>query len=156
MTKANGMDSEYHVVVSPAASFVVAQDNDGDIYLIRQYRYAVSEYSIEIPAGSTEGKDPLAAAQRELQEETGLIAKKWEKLGEFYSANGLMEEKSHVYHATNLTQTGKNEMAEEGIDRLIKTPLKKAIKMIKNGEIHDGQTISSLMLYASKKNLIKQ
>lgn len=155
VTRPTGRESQYYVVDSPPAAFIIPQDDDGNIYLIGQTRYTIGKYSIEIPAGGTEGQDPLETAKRELQEETGFTAENWEKLGSFYSANGLLAEKAHVYLATGLKQTGENEQVEEGIDKLYKLPLSKVLEMIKSGEIEDGQTISSLMLLAIKKDLIK-
>lgn len=155
VTRPNGEDSEYYVVMSNPGAFIIPEDDEGNIYLIGQTRYTIGEYSIEIPAGSTEGGDPLEAAKRELQEETGFTAKNWEKLGEFHSANGLLAEKAYVYLATNLKQTGQNEQAEEGIDKLYKMPLKEVLKKIENGEIKDGQTLCSLMLLLTKRGLIK-
>ncbi|HEX5796771.1 MAG TPA: NUDIX hydrolase [Candidatus Saccharimonadales bacterium] len=154
VTRPTGERSEYNFVVNTPVVFIVPQNSDGSIYLIGQHRYPVDKYSMEIPAGRTDGEEPLNAAKRELQEETGFVAKKWEKLGEFYSANGLLREKAHVYLATELTQTGKNEQEEEGIDKVVKLPLEKILEMIRSGEIHDGQTISSLMLYLTAKGLL--
>jgi 8-oxo-dGTP pyrophosphatase MutT (NUDIX family) len=154
VTRPNGDDGEYYTVISHPAVFIIPQDPDGDIYLIGQYRYTIGQYSIEIPAGSTDGKDELEAAKRELKEETGFNAETWEKLGSFYSANGLLREKAHVYLATDLTQTGSNEQEEEGIDKLYKKPMSELLAMIKNGEIQDGQTISSLMLLVNKEGHI--
>ncbi len=154
VTRPTGEDSEYYVVMSNPAAFIIPQDGEGNIYLIGQTRYTIGEYSVEIPAGSTEGGDPLEAAKRELQEETGFIAETWEKLGEFYSANGLLSEKAHIYLATGLTQTGQNEQAEEGIDKLYKMSISEVLEKIKNGDIKDGQTMSSLLLLLNKQGLI--
>lgn len=156
VTRPTGEPSEYFVVMSQPAVFIIPQDELGNIYLIGQTRYTIGEYSMEIPAGNSEGKDALEAAKRELQEETGFIAENWEKLGEFYSANGLLSEKAHVYLATDLKQTGQDEQAEEGIDRLYKFSLDELLEKIGNGEIQDGQTMSSLLLLLNKKGLIKK
>lgn len=155
VTKPTGEKGNYYTVVSSPASFIVPVDEDGNLYLIGQFRYTNGQYSKEIPAGSADYGDPLEAAKRELKEETGLTAKKWEKLGEFYSANGLLQEKAHAYLATGLVQTGEHQQEEEGIDKIYKLPLAKVLDMIKNGEITDGQTISSLMLFLTKKDLIQ-
>ncbi|HET7673683.1 MAG TPA: NUDIX hydrolase [Candidatus Saccharimonadales bacterium] len=157
VTKPNGDDGEYFIVNCAPACFIIAQDSDEDIYLIGQYRYAIGEYSLEIPAGSTEGGDPLETAKRELWEETGLKAENWEKLGEVYSANGLLHEKAITFLATGLTQTGEHEQEEEGIDKLVKLPLDEILKMIRKGKIKDGQTITSLLLFLTHKkpSLIK-
>lgn len=154
VTRPNGKRADYNIVVSFPAVFIIPQDEDGNIYLIGQYRYAVGQYSMEIPAGSTDGEDPLHAAKRELKEETGFVAEKWEKLGEFYPANGILKEKNHVFRATGLKQTGEHQWEDEGINKLIKLPLKKVLQMIKEGEIKDGQTISSLMLFAQYANFL--
>jgi 8-oxo-dGTP pyrophosphatase MutT (NUDIX family) len=155
VTRPTGKKSEYYVVMSEPAVFIIPQDDVGNIYLIGQTRYTIGEYSMEVPAGNSEGGDVLEAAKRDLQEETGFSAENWEKLGEFYPANGLLNEKAHVYLATGLEQTGKNEQAEEGIDELYKFSLKDLLEKINNGEIQDGQTLSSLMLLLNKKGLIK-
>jgi hypothetical protein len=84
------------------------------------------------------------------------VAANWRKLGEFYSANGLLREKGHVFLATGLNQTGENEQEEEGIDQVIKLPLEKIMDMIRKGEIKDGQTMSSLMFLLSEKGIIKK
>lgn len=155
VTAPDGREGEYYTVVSAPAVFIIPEDDDGDIYLIGQHRYTIDKYSMEIPAGSTDWKDPLESAQKELQEETGFTAKNWEKLGEFYSANGLLREKAHLYLATGLKQTGNNAQAEEGIDKTYKLSLDKILGMIQSGEIQDGQTISSLVFLLKKKGLIK-
>ncbi len=155
VTRPNGEKSEYNIVISPPAVFIIAKDEDNNIYLVGQFRYAIQRYSLEIPAGSTDNQPLLKAAKRELEEETGLIAGSWEELGSFYSANGLLREKAHVFLATGLQQTGEDKKSEDGIDKVIKLPIKRVLEMIKDGEIHDGQTISSLMLYFSRSNRIK-
>jgi 8-oxo-dGTP pyrophosphatase MutT (NUDIX family) len=156
VTKPNGEKGDYYTVVSPSVAFIIPQDSDGGIYLIGQRRYPIDEYSLEIPAGRTDGEEPLEAAKRELKEETGLVATNWRKLGEFYAANGLLREKGYVFLATGLSQTGENEQEEEGIDQVIKLPLEKIMDMIRKGEIKDGQTMSSLMFLLSEKGSIKK
>ncbi|HEX5455785.1 MAG TPA: NUDIX hydrolase [Candidatus Saccharimonadales bacterium] len=156
VTRPNGEKGDYYTIVSPSVAFIIPQDNDGGIYLIGQRRYPINEYSLEIPAGRIEREEPLAAAKRELQEETGFSAQKWEKLGEFYSANGLLREKAYVFLATGLKQTGENEQEEEGIDQVVKLSLEKITEMIRKDEIKDGQTMSSLMLFLAEKGLIKK
>lgn len=145
VTKPNGEKGEYYTVINPPAVFIIPQDTDGGIYLIGQFRYAIGAYSLEIPAGRTEGEEPLDTAKRELWEETGFTAEAWINLGEFYSANGLLREKAYTFLARGLKQTGSNKQEEEGIDKLVKLPLNKILTMIKSGEIKDGQTISSLL-----------
>ncbi len=100
--KPDGSKGKYNVVVTKGAVFIVAIDNEKNVYLERLYRYTNDNYSVEIPAGGTEGEEPLIAAKRELQEETGLEANTWKALGIMYPANGLLSEENHVYLATDL------------------------------------------------------
>lgn len=150
----DGSEGSYNVVVSPGSAFIVAIDKNQQVYLIGQYRYPTNMYSLEIPAGSIDKQTPILAAKRELKEETGLIAKKWKKLGSFQTANGIMSELSHVYMATELIQTNENEQADEGIQELIRVPIKEALNMVKMGKISDSQSIVSLMMVALELKLL--
>ncbi len=152
--KPNGEKGQYNVVVSPGAAFIVALNEKNEVYLIGQYRYPTSSYSLELPAGSIDKQQPLAAAKRELKEETGLEAKNWKKLGSFQTANGIMSELTHVFLATGLTQTGNNEQIEDGIDETIIIPFKKVLNMIQTGQLTDGQSISALMMAAIELGLL--
>lgn len=151
----DGQPGEYNVVESPEAVFIVPVDEDQNVYLIGLFRYTTNMYSLEIPAGGGEGQDPLVAAKRELQEEIGHTAGKWEKLGNVQSANGLLCEIGHVYLATELSDTGQHAQLEEGINEVRKVPLREAFQMIKRGEISDAQTISALTLTALHLGLLK-
>ena len=115
-----------------------------EIYLIGQFRYTTSMYSLEIPAGNSDGHKPLVAAKRELKEEAGLTAKSWKLIGKFQSANGFLSEMGYVYLATDLKETSDNKQSEEGIQTVMKLPLKKILKMIASGEITDAQTIAAI------------
>ncbi len=144
VVRTDGEKGDYFVVVTPPSVFVVALDQTQRVYLIEQHRYPTSRYSVEIPGGRSDGDKPLVAAKRELQEETGLVAKSWKLIGKFQAANGLMSEIGFVYLAQDLTQTGYNHQQEEGIVKVTTTPFKKVLKMIKDGQITDGQTITAI------------
>lgn len=144
----NGLQGEYNVVDSNDAVFIVALDENENIHLVGLYRYPTDMYSLEIPAGSTDGEAPLQAAKRELQEEAGLLAGEWKLLGKVQSANGLLNEFGYVYLATDLTETNDNKQAEEGIVEHQLVSFNKALTMIQSGEISDGQSISSIFLAA--------
>lgn len=149
----NGDKGVYAVVESAPSVFIVALTDKDEIYLVGLDRYTSGVYSLELPAGGSDYKNPLEAAKRELQEETGLVAGKWKELGKFYPLNGIASEITHVFLAQGLSQTGDHEQHEEGIEELRKVPLNGALDMIKNGEITDGQTIAALhmaQLYLQK------
>jgi 8-oxo-dGTP pyrophosphatase MutT (NUDIX family) len=153
--KPDGSKGTYDVVVNKPAVFIVALDDDQNVYLVGQYRYTTDMYSIEIPAGGSEGQDPLEAAKRELKEEAGLTANNWKKIGETQTANVFSYEICYMFLATGLEQTEATTQVEEGIDEVMKVPLKEAFAMVKRGEITDGQTIVAFMLLAAELDLLK-
>ncbi len=144
----NGKKGLYAVVVSPPSVFAVALTEQQEIYLVSLYRYPTGLTNWEIPAGGSNNQDPLKAARRELQEETGLEASSWEQIGKFNPYNGISDETSYVFLATGLTQTQEHSQIEEGITEVKKVPFKIALEMIKSGQINDGQSISAITLAA--------
>ncbi|MDB5175474.1 MAG: hydrolase [Candidatus Saccharibacteria bacterium] len=144
----SGEQGEYNVIDHDDAVFIVALDDDMQIYLIGLYRYPTDMYSLEVPAGGSDGEDPLTAAKRELQEETGLLAKDWKLLSKLQSANGFLNEFAHIFLATGLQVTDDHKQAAEGITELQKIPLKTTLSMIQSGEITDCQSIAAICLAA--------
>ena len=136
---------------------VIAQDSKEKIYLVGQDRYAVGNiYSWEVVTGSLKkGDNPLRKAKQELEEETGLLAKKWIRLGYFYPLNGYSSEKCFVYLAEDLTVAKANPEATENIT-VKKKSLKEILKMIKENKITCGMTVAvvnKFLLYKNKINL---
>lgn len=130
------------VVVHPGSVAVVPVTKDGDVFLVKQFRYAVSSELYEIPAGTIErGESPEQCAVRELGEEVGLIARRMEKLGQFYTSPGVMNEVMHLYRATNLIKM--EHKPEEGIN-VVRMTLGQAVDKIKKGEILDAKTICGI------------
>ena len=146
----SGLQGEYNVVVGNDAVFIVALDEHENVCLVGLYRYPTNTYSLEIPAGSTDGQDPLEAAKRELCEEAGLAAETWKLLGKVQSANGLLSEFGYVYLATHLSKVGNDEQAQEGIDKQQNVPFDDIMQMIKAGGITDGQSMCLAGLYLNK------
>lgn len=144
--KPNGEPGEYNVIVRPPAVFIVPLDEQENVCLIRIHRHTTQMYSIEIPAGGTDGQRPLTTAKRELLEEAGMKAKKWTLLGKFQVLNGFTDEMGYAYCAQDLEHVGNNEkdMSEEGILRVMCVPFRRVFGMIKKGEITDGQSIVAL------------
>ncbi len=135
------------LVSHPGAVVVLALMPNDEVVLIRNRRFAVGEVLWELPAGTLEvGEPPLNAAGRELLEETGYLAKKLRPLCTFFPSPGVLSEKMHVFVATELVP--KTQALEEGEDiEVAIVPMKRAIDMIKTGQIHDGKTMNALLFY---------
>ena len=119
---------------------------DQTIALVKQWRYPINQYSIEIPAGRIEPQQsPLSTAARELEEEIGYQAGKFKKLTEFFVAPGYCEEKIHLYLATDLSKTSQNLDDDEEIE-VVRLPFDEALEMAKTGEIDDAKTLIALLM----------
>jgi ADP-ribose pyrophosphatase len=124
---------------------IVPLDHEGNTYLVGQTRFVLDAYSWEIPAGGCPlGNDPLHTAQRELREETGLIASEWRQILEIHLSNSVTDEHGFIYLATGLT-TGQAEPEDTEDIKTWKLPFEQAIKMVLEGRITDSVTISALL-----------
>jgi len=120
---------------------------DPDIILERQYRHAAGQFLLELPAGSREPNEaPLAAAKRELIEETGFRAKRWTMLLRYFASPGFLGEWMQIYLARDLREGAARPELDEQIE-VLRMPLSQAMKLIAEGKIHDGKTIIGLSLY---------
>ncbi len=147
-----GLHSEREVVRHNGSVVILAIDKskskkDPWIVMERQYRHAANQFLWELPAGKMDaGEDPLAAAKRELAEETGYSAKKWSPLVEYWASPGFLGETMKVFLAEDLIAGEARPEEDEKIDfRLVK--LSDVSKMMKKGAIHDGKTLVSVLLY---------
>lgn len=120
---------------------------DPDVILERQYRHAAGQYLIEVPAGTRDANEaPLAAAKREMIEETGYTAKRWTMLARYYASPGFLAEWMQVYLARDLRQGTATPEEDENLE-VFRMPLSQAMRMVAAGEIHDGKTLIALSLY---------
>ena len=135
------------VVVHPGAVVVIPFLDAQTILLIRNRRYAIGQILIELPAGTLEkGEDPINAAGRELLEETGYLAARLQSLGRFYTSPGVLTEAMYAYAARDLERS--HAALEEGEEiELLSATLSEAIRMIRDGQIVDGKTIATLLMY---------
>lgn len=132
-------------IIHHPGGVVIAAIQEDKILLVKQFRYATGETQIELPAGRLEkGEDPLLAAQRELLEETGYTASKWESLGYIFTTFGICNEKLHLFKAEDLTFVKQQPDEGEIID-YFECELSEVYKMIKNGTINDAKTICALL-----------
>jgi ADP-ribose pyrophosphatase len=132
----------------------VALNDQGKIALTRNYRYIVDTNQLEIPAGIIEkDEDITIAAKRELEEETGLIAKKIKVLGEFFTTNGSSDQKGYAILATDLFQSKTCLEEFEEIEPVEFYSVSEIKKMIANNEITDGPCLTALLIYFSQNNL---
>lgn len=131
------------VTVRHPAVFVVAIDADDRVCLVTLERYTTGR-SIEVPAGGSDGEDPIVAARRELREETGMEADEWEELGRMNALNGVTEAPEHIFLARGLHAVGGDEQAEEGIEQVSWVRFGDVLAMIADGRITDGETIGAI------------
>lgn len=148
----NGHRSVREVVEHDEVVAIVPVDANGEVLLVRQHRQAVGKALLEVPAGGVDkGEDLLAAAQRELQEETGHRAESLERIGGFYVSPGYCTEYIHLYLARELSESSLDADEDEDIV-LDRRPLAAAIDLIASGEIQDAKTITGLLLARAALN----
>ncbi len=142
----SGGDSIYGKVhFKNIAIGIIPIDEQGNTWLVGQYRYPLNEYSWEIPeGGSPEGEDILATAKRELKEETGLIASSWELFMRIHTSNSVSDEVGYVFLATGLTQ-GDTEFEETEDLKIRKLSLNEAVEMVMKGEVSDSISMAALL-----------
>jgi 8-oxo-dGTP pyrophosphatase MutT (NUDIX family) len=151
--RADGSRATRDFAGHPGAVAIVALDADGRVALVRQWRLAADDALLEIPAGGLDladdgaKEDPDVAARRELEEETGLRAATWRKLGEFYSAPGFTDELMHLFLATDLAPADPDgRLGPDEDERLILEwrPWGDAVAAVEAGEIRDAKSIVGL------------
>jgi ADP-ribose pyrophosphatase len=151
-----GRQNERDVIRHNGSVVILALDSskskrDPWIVMERQYRHAANQFLWELPAGKIEeGEEPLAGAKRELAEETGYQAKKWRPLVKYYASPGFLGESMQVFLAEGLQPGEAQPEEDESIEiRLVK--LSEVLKQIDKGEIQDGKTLTSILLYVRQQ-----
>lgn len=144
VTLPNGVTIDLEMVRHPGAAAVVPLKEDGKVILIRQFRHAAGGFIYEIPAGKLHpGEDPIVCAGRELEEEVGYRAGRFELLSSIFTAPGFTDEVIHIYKATELT-SGRQQLDRDEVLEVIELPLQEAIRMIETGAIRDAKSIVGL------------
>jgi ADP-ribose pyrophosphatase len=148
----NGKEATREVVRHSGSVVILASDdssdpNDPTLILIRQYRHAAGQFLIELPAGRIDaGEPPLAAAKREMIEETGFRARRWTRLVNYFASPGFLGESMTIFVARDLRPGDATPEEDEQIE-ILPTPLSKALELIAEGSIHDGKTLIGLSLF---------
>ena len=139
-----GRACELEIVRHPGGAAAVALDNNANVCLLRQYRHAADGWLWELPAGRIDpGEQPLATARRELQEEAGLRAERWEPLGSLFSSPGIFTEVIHLFLAREL-QAVEQRHEEHEVIEVHWLPFAEAVAKAGAGEIRDAKTIIGL------------
>lgn len=149
-----GKDGIYGVVsFKNKAIGIVPIDQEGNIYLVGQYRYPLDEYSWEIPeGGGPANEEPLETAKRELKEETGFTASKWTLLSKIHTSNSVCSEEGYLFLAEGL-KAGETAFDETEIIKLKKIPFKEAVEMVMRSEITDSLSVAGILIAARIKDI---
>ena len=144
---ADGRETSREIVEHSDCVAIVAIDADNNVLLVNQFRKPIEKELLEIPAGGIEpGEDPVATVRRELQEETGYLPRKVERLGGFYSAPGYCTEYLYLYLAADLIPS--QLFAEDTASiRLVWVPISQISSLITSGRICDAKSIAGLFTF---------
>ena len=141
----DGGEAVREYIRHPGAVVILALLEDGQVVLERQFRYPHGKVFIELPAGKRDpGEDPAASAKRELQEETGYVAREWRRLGVIHNAIAYSDEGIELWLARGLEQREAKLEAGEFLE-VFTLPLAQALAMVRDGRITDAKTIAGLL-----------
>ena len=141
----NGRRVKREVVEHPGGVTILPVDEEGNCYMVRQFRYPFGRMMLETPAGKLEkGEEPLVCGIRELSEETGLSADEMVYLGGFAASPGYSTEVLHVYLALGLHK-GESHPDEGEFVNVEKYPLRELSRMVMENEIDDAKTIVAIL-----------
>jgi ADP-ribose pyrophosphatase len=146
VTLENGTTTDVEFIEHPGATAIIPFLDDTRIVLLKQYRHALKKYIWEIPAGTLDPQEEIiGCAKRELIEETGYSANRWQKLGEITPVPGYSDERIHIFLATEL-QPAEQHLDEDEVIQVQEVDFLKALEMIGDGEIQDAKSIAGLFM----------
>ena len=128
---------------------IIPVDKELNTWLVGQYRYTLNAWHWEIPEGGGPLQDdPLKSAQRELREETGLIARSWTEIVHLHTSNSVTDEEGHIFLAQDLEEGASALEATEADLKVWKLPLKEALQMVLDGKITDSMSVMGILKLA--------
>ena len=140
----DGAEALYTVVANPDSAFVVPYFDNGDTMLVRQWRHAWETSSWEVPAGTfDDGEDPLECARRELAEETGLVAERYQSLGVVHGA-AILTGRAHLFLAQGLTESARSPETYEQDMVVLRLPFSEALDAALEGQIVHSSSVTAL------------
>ena len=146
ITLENGTTTDVEFIEHPGAAAIVPLLGGNRVVMLKQYRHALKKVIWEIPAGTLDpNEEVLSCAKRELVEETGYSAEKWQKLGEITPVPGYSNERIQIFLASKLRPAEQNLDADEVI-KVQKVEFQTALEMIGSGEIQDAKSIAGLLM----------
>lgn len=142
----NGKLAAREVVYHPGGVAVLALDEEGNVPLVRQFRYPIQQLLLELPAGKLDkqAEDPIEGAKRELSEETGLEAETWTYLGSMLVSPGFCDERLHMYLAQDLRRCGQHLDEDEFLNVEV-MPFEKLLEQVMDGTIEDAKTVAAVL-----------
>jgi ADP-ribose pyrophosphatase len=154
--RADGSRGTRDIVGHPGAVAILAIDDEDRVLLVRQFRVAIGEVLLEVPAGTLDVladgsiEDPALAAPRELEEETGMRAASWQLIARFWTAPGFASELMHLYLATDLRLADGERLGPDEDEHLLleRMPWRDAVAAAERGELRDAKTILALLWLA--------
>jgi ADP-ribose pyrophosphatase len=150
----DGASATYTVVTNPDSAFIVPYFDNADTMLVRQWRHAWDESSWEVPAGTfDDGEDALTCAQRELAEETGLIAARYTSLGNVHGA-AFLTGRAHLFLAEGITASDRQPETYEQDMEVLRLPFKDALQAALDGDIAHSGSITALARAARSLKLL--
>jgi ADP-ribose pyrophosphatase len=152
----SGFEIHRSIVKHPGSAVMIAIDEKERILLVKQFRLPAEKDLWELPAGRIDhGETPLQAAKRELHEETGYKAKKWEKLISYWASPGYVAEKMNLFLALDLTAGEPRPMGDERIE-VAWFSRKKIAKWIRDGKLEDGKTLVGYFMWLDYRKAAKK